>query len=87
MDKRSKKTYPFLMDIQSKKLMSISYVISCGMTLGLFLNVSISTENFAEQVTWVFGLVMIAIFGAFIVALVLGILIEIFKALEKWIMK
>jgi len=72
------KNYSRPMDRQGKKLVGLSYVIS----VALFLSI----KNVRETPELWIGVFFMTFPLALIVALALGALIELFKALEKWIM-
>ena len=63
----------------SKKLFGLSYFLS----VALFLSI----PDIRETPVLIFSTLLISLFNMFLVALVLTLLIELFKAIEKWIMK
>ena len=67
------------MDRFSKKLFGVSYFLS----VALFLSI----PDIRETPVLIFSTLLISLFNMFLVALVLTLIIEFFKALEKWIMK
>jgi hypothetical protein len=67
------------MDRFSKKLFGLSYLLS----VALFLSI----PEIRESPILIFSTLLLSLFNMFLVALVITILIEFFKALEKWIMK
>ena len=67
------------MDRISKKLFGLSYFLS----VALFL----SMPDIRETPVLIFSTLIFSLFNMFLVALVLTLIIEFFKALEKWITK
>jgi len=67
------------MDRPSKKLFGVSYFLSVAVFL--------SIPDVRETPVLLFGTLILSLFNMFLVALVLTLIIEFFKALEKWIMK
>ncbi len=67
------------MDRRSKKLGGLSYFIAVALCLSL--------RDIRETPEIWIGVFLMTFPFALVVALTLGVLIEVFKALEKWIMK
>ena len=67
------------MDRVSKKLFGLSYFLS----VALFLSI----PDIRETPVLIFFTLLVSLFNMFLVALVLSLIIELFKALEKWITK
>ena len=67
------------MDRFSKKLFGLSYFLS----VALFLSI----PDMRDTPLVIFYIFLLSLFNMFLVALVLTLLIELFKAIEKWIMK
>jgi hypothetical protein len=67
------------MDRRSKKLVGLSYIV------GVALCISIETIRETPEL-WI-GVFLMTFPLALMVAIALGILIELFKAIDRWIMK